>query len=162
MKILLENFNKFLAELAEAAIGDYQIIVDETPWGWRAKVMLGAEEIGILETEPLRNSLEPTLQVLYAEVDEAHQGKGIGSAMYDELEKQSGMKLVHGDISQSPGALKLWRKRLGETDEWMLNYYIDGLYSTPGKIEDRLGLPYGSENYTDEQVEQIAREDLGL
>lgn len=151
MNILREYIRELLAE---SDIGDYQIVVD----GTNVKVMLGAEEIGILETEVDGDKL----QVQYAEVDEAHQGKGLGSAMYDELEKQSGMKLVHGDISQSPGALRLWRKRLGESDQWMLDYYIDGLYLTPGKIEDRLGLPYGSEDYTDEQVEQIAREDLGL
>lgn len=151
MKLLREYIRELLIE---SIIGDYQVFVD----GVNARVMLGAEEVGILETEIDGDKL----QVQYAEVDEAHQGRGLGSAMYDELEKQTGMKLVHGDISQSPGALRLWRKRLGESDQWMLDYYIDGLYATPGKIEDRLGLPYGSESYTDEQVVQIAREDLGL
>ena len=151
MNLLREYIRELLIE---SIIGDYQVFVD----GVNARVMLGAEEVGILETEIDGDKL----QVQYAEVDEAHQGRGLGSAMYDELEKQTGMKLVHGDISQSPGALRLWRKRLGESDQWMLDYYIDGLYATPGKIEDRLGLPYGSENYTDEQVIQIAREDLGL
>ena len=151
MNLLREYIRELLIE---SIIGDYQVFVD----GVNARVMLGAEEVGILETEIDGDKL----QVQYAEVDEAHQGRGLGSAMYDELEKQTGMKLVHGDISQSPGALRLWRKRLGESDQWMLDYYIDGLYATPGKIEDRLGLPYGSENYTDEQVVQIAREDLGL
>ena len=151
MNLLREYIRELLIE---SIIGDYQVFVD----GVNARVMLGAEEVGILETEIDGDKL----QVQYAEVDEAHQGRGLGSAMYDELEKQTGMKLVHGDISQSPGALRLWRKRLGESDQWMLDYYIDGLYATPGKIEDRLGLPYGSESYTDEQVVQIAREDLGL
>ena len=151
MNLLREYIRELLIE---SIIGDYQVFVD----GVNARVMLGAEEVGTLETEIDGDKL----QVQYAEVDEAHQGRGLGSAMYDELEKQTGMKLVHGDISQSPGALRLWRKRLGESDQWMLDYYIDGLYATPGKIEDRLGLPYGSESYTDEQVVQIAREDLGL
>ena len=151
MNLLREYIRELISE---SSLGEYRIVVS----GTNASVMLGSEQIGILETEPDGDKL----QVQYAEVDEDHQGRGLGSAMYDELEKQTGMKLVHGDISQSPGALRLWRKRLGESDQWMLDYYIDGLYATPGKIEDRLGLPYGSEDFTDEQVEQIAREDLGL
>ncbi len=158
MKLIMENFNKFLAEdsplLAETAIGDYQIVVD----GTNAKAMLGDRQVGTVEAEPHAGKL----QVQWAEVEKDHQRKGLGSAMYDALEKESGMDLIHGDIRSSPSALRMWKKRLGETDEWMLNYYIDGLYNSTGYIQDRLGLPYGSENYTDEQVEQIAREDLGL
>ena len=151
MRILREYIRQLIKEIS---LGDYQIVVD----GINARIMLGAQEIGVLETEPDGDRL----QVQWSEVDEAHQGRGLGSAMYDELERQTGKKLVHGDIAQSPGALRLWRKRLGESEQWMLDYYIDGLYEVPGKIQDRLGLPYNSEDYTDEQVEQIARQDLGL
>lgn len=151
MRILREYIRQLIKEIS---LGDYQIVVD----GINARIMLNGQEIGMLETEPDGDKL----QVQWSEVDEAHQGKGLGSAMYDELERYTGKKLVHGDIAQSPGALRLWRKRLGESEQWMLDYYIDGLYEIPGKIQDRLGLPYGSEDYTDEQVEQIARQDLGL
>ena len=151
MRILREYIRQLIKEIS---LGDYQIVVD----GINARIMLGDQQIGVLETEPDGDRL----QVQWSEVDEAHQGRGLGSAMYDELERQTGKKLVHGDIAQSPGALRLWRKRLGESEQWMLDYYIDGLYEVPGKIQDRLGLPYNSEDYTDEQVEQIARQDLGL
>ena len=77
--------------------------------------------------------------------------------MYAALENDTGMTLTHGDIRTSVGALKLWRKRLGETEQWMLDLYIDGLYQSDGFLEDELG-----HNFTDEQVEAMAREDLGI
>lgn len=77
--------------------------------------------------------------------------------MYDAIENSSGMKVVPGDISTSIGALHLWRKRLGETDEWMIEKYVSGLYQSYGFLEELLG-----PDYTDEQVEDIAREELGL
>jgi len=140
--------------LKESAHGPYQIDVD----GYNAFVTLDGEQIGVLETKLYNGKL----QVQWAEVKEPHQRKGLGSAMYDALEKEKGMKLTHGDIRSSVGALRLWKKRLGETDQWMLDLYIDGLYNSEGHIQDILGLPRNSEDYTDEQVETIARENLGL
>ena len=74
MKILRQYIRNLIKEVS---IGDYQIVVD----GINARIMLGAQEIGVLETEPDGDRL----QVQWSEVDEAHQGRGLGSAMYDEL-----------------------------------------------------------------------------
>lgn len=152
MSLLREYIRTTL--IREASVGNYQVVVND----YVARVMLGDQQVGKLEAEPHAGQL----QVQWAEVDKEHQRQGLGAAMYDALERESGMKLTHGDISTSPGALRLWKKRLGETDEWMLNYYIDGLYNSPGYIQDRLSLPWDSEDYTDKEVEAIAREDLGL
>ena len=155
MKLLLENWREYLTEaVAEVSYGPYEIEVS----GYDVSVTLDGVQIGELRTEPVGDKL----QVQWAEVGESHQRKGLGSAMYNALEKESGMKLTHGDIRSSVGALRLWKKRLGETDQWMLDQYIDGLYSNKGYIQDVLGLPWDSENYTDEQVEMIARKNLGL
>ena len=155
MKLILENWREYLTEaVAEVSYGPYEIEVS----GYDVSVTLDGVQIGELRTEPVGDKL----QVQWAEVGESHQRKGLGSAMYNALEKESGMKLTHGDIRSSVGALRLWKKRLGETDQWMLDQYIDGLYRNKGYIQDVLGLPWDSENYTDEQVEMIAREDLGL
>lgn len=50
----------------------------------------------------------------HTEVHHAHQRKGIATAMYDLMEKESGLPLTHGDIWSSPSAIGLWRKRLGD------------------------------------------------
>jgi GNAT superfamily N-acetyltransferase len=149
---LLRKYIRVL--LKESNFGPYQINVA----GNNVTVTLDGDQIGELRTEPRGDEL----QVQWAEVEESHRRKGLGSAMYDALEKESGMKLTHGDIRSSVGALKLWKKRLGETDQWMLDQYIDGLYDSQGYIQGELGLPWDSEDYTDEQAEMIAKRDLGL
>jgi hypothetical protein len=128
---------------------NYQIAVQ----GNTAMAMLNGRQVGVVQAEE-HNEM---LQVQWAEVSEEHQRKGLGSAMYSELENATGMKLTHGDIRTSVGALKLWRKRLGETEQWMLDLYVDGLYQSDGFLEDELG-----PDFTDEQAEQMAREDLGI
>ena len=44
----------------------------------------------------------------------------------------------------------------------MIDQYVNGLYDSPGLIQMLLDLPDDSEDYTDEQVIEIAKEDLGL
>jgi len=155
MKLLLENWRGYLKEaVAKVSYGPYEIEVS----GYDASATLDGDQIGELRTEPFGDKL----QVQWAEVEEPHQRKGLGSAMYDALEKESGMKLTHGDIRSSVAALRLWKKRLGETDQWMLDQYIDGIYSSKGYIQDALSLPWDSEDYTDEQVKMIAMKDMGL
>ena len=155
MKLLLENWREYIKEgTVGVSYGHYEVDVS----GYNVSATLDGVQVGELQTEPSGDKL----QVQWAEVEEKHQRKGLGAAMYDALEKESGMKLTHGDIRSSPGAIRMWKKRLGETDEWMLNIYIDGLYDRSGYIQDILGLPWKSEDYTDEQVEMIAKRDLGL
>jgi GNAT superfamily N-acetyltransferase len=151
MKLLREYIRTLLTE---AVMDPYKIVVD----GFNARVTLNGEQVGVLETEKSGDEL----QVQWAEIQPEHQRKGLGSAMYDALEKETGMKLTHGDITASPGALHLWRKKLGETEQWMLDLYLDGLYQRTGYIQDKLGIEWDSEDFTDEQAEAIARKDLGL
>ena len=144
--------------------GEYEIVVDVDPsnprGGLVSKAMLGGEQVGYVQTEQTTDGQQ--LYVRWAEVDKPHQKRGIASAMYDAIEEETGKQLTHGDIRSSVGALHLWKKRLGETDEWMIDQYVDGLYDSPGLIQLLLNLPEDSQDYTDEQVIEIAKEDLGL
>jgi len=144
--------------------GEYVIVVDADPANTRGgvigKAMLGDQQVGYVQTEPTSDGQQ--LYVRWAEVDKPHQKRGIATAMYDAVEEETGKQLTHGDIRSSVGALRLWKKRLGETDNWMIDQYVNGLYDSPGLIQMLLDLPDDSEDYTDEQVIEIAKEDLGL
>ena len=156
MKITKRQLRRTIKEAleTETAMGPYKIVVD----GFKVRIILDGEQVGILETEKYGDDL----QVQWAEIEPEHQRKGLGSAMYSALEEETGMKLTHGDIRSSVGALRLWKKRLGETDQWMLDLYLDGLYGASGIIQDKLGIHWDSDDITAEQVEAIARKDLGL
>ena len=163
----MTEFNKYrfkklaglLCEDRETIHGPYVIHVKTEPGDrFRAEAYCDNKLVGEVNAEVYGGELSVT----WSEVDEANQKKGLGAAMYDALETYAGMPLKPGSIVASPGALRLWKKRLGKTDQWMIDQYLDGLYFDGlDYVKDELGLGNETEP-TDEQILSLARRDLGL
>ena len=137
------------------SIEPYEITVTKSDSQIRAKATLDGDEIGSATAE---EDGPKAYYVSDSSVDPEHQRKGLATAMYDAIAaaihpKELGM----GDNRMSPEALRMWKGRLGLTDEWMIDRHLDGLYDAFGYLDEELG-----PDHTDEDVEQLARRNLGI
>ena len=84
-----------------------------------ARIYKDLDEIGYISVDDLNRNP----YVNYSFIKREFQKKGIGTFVYDLLEKQIGKNISHGDISSSIPAIKLWRKKLNNPSYLPDNFY---------------------------------------
>jgi hypothetical protein len=104
---------------------NYEIQIEEHPSlsQVHATITQNGNQIGSIYLDDFPNNP----YVAYSGIDKEHSGKGLGSYVYDLLDDYSfnkiGKHITHGDINSSMSAIRIWRKRLKDT-----NYLPDGFY----------------------------------